>query len=128
MKINNLFFFFSFFLFIFLDQFLKYLIRLQNGFYICNKGAAFGIPVPSFIIWIAAGIVLLFLLIFKKKLNQHFLCWSLFLAGITSNLIDRLFFGCVIDFIDLKFWPIFNLADVFIVVGSVFLLVKYLKK
>ncbi len=39
------------------------------------------------------------------------------LGGATGNLIDWLRGGAVIDFIDLRFWPVFNLADVFIVVG-----------
>lgn len=39
------------------------------------------------------------------------------LGGATGNLIDRLRYGSVIDFIDLRFWPVFNLADVAIVVG-----------
>ncbi len=63
----------------------------------------------------------------------------LILSGAVSNVVDRLFFGCVIDFIDLKFWPasnalpgiagwpVFNLADIFISSGAILLLVKYLK-
>jgi signal peptidase II len=39
------------------------------------------------------------------------------LGGATSNLIDRFRHGAVIDFIDLGFWPVFNLADVAIVFG-----------
>ena len=39
------------------------------------------------------------------------------LGGATSNLMDWLLRGAVIDFIDLRVWPVFNLADVFIVLG-----------
>lgn len=41
------------------------------------------------------------------------------LAGAISNILDRLYFGCVIDFIRLPFWPLFNLADAFIVIGVI---------
>jgi signal peptidase II len=39
------------------------------------------------------------------------------LGGATGNLIDQLWRGAVTDFIDLRIWPVFNLADAFIVVG-----------
>jgi signal peptidase II len=39
------------------------------------------------------------------------------LGGATSNLIDWLRRGAVMDFIDLRIWPVFNLADAFIVLG-----------
>ena len=43
-------------------------------------------------------------------------------AGALGNVVDRLLYGGVIDFIDVGFWPVFNLADVFLVVGVVVLL------
>jgi hypothetical protein len=52
----------------------------------------------------------------------------LILSGGISNIIDRIYFGCVIDFIDLKFWPVFNLADVFIVIGAIFLILNSFSK
>lgn len=59
--------------------------------------------------------------------NQDNILIILILSGAFSNIIDRLTFGCVTDFIDLKFWPVFNLADIFIVLGAVFLLVRWKK-
>jgi len=44
------------------------------------------------------------------------------LGGAFGNLLDRLRFGFVTDFLDFKFWPVFNLADSAIVVGMVLLL------
>ena len=41
------------------------------------------------------------------------------LSGATSNVIDRLQLNCVVDFINLPFWPVFNLADTFIVIGGI---------
>ena len=57
--------------------------------------------------------------------KKYILSIILILSGAISNIIDRLYFGCVIDFIHIPFWPaIFNLADVFITIGTVILLVK----
>ncbi len=43
-------------------------------------------------------------------------------GGATGNLIDRLLFGGVIDYIDFNFWPVFNLADIAIVAGSLLII------
>jgi signal peptidase II len=47
---------------------------------------------------------------------------GLVVGGSVSNLADRIRLGHVTDFIDLEFWPAFNLADTFIVVGVALLL------
>ncbi len=46
---------------------------------------------------------------------------GLILAGASGNLIDRLFFGYVIDFLDFRIWPVFNIADSAITIGAVLL-------
>jgi|WetSurMetagenome_2_1015567.scaffolds.fasta_scaffold13025_5 hypothetical protein len=51
---------------------------------------------------------------------------SLILAGGISNLIDRLYFGCIIDFIDLQIWPVFNFADIYITIGAIAILMEIL--
>ncbi len=48
---------------------------------------------------------------------------GLILGGALGNLADRLARGCVIDFIDLSFWPVFNIADVGIALGSLLLFI-----
>jgi signal peptidase II len=50
------------------------------------------------------------------------------LGGALSNLIDRYRYGCVIDFIDIKIWPIFNLADIFITIGAIIVILRNFKK
>jgi signal peptidase II len=126
-----------------IDQFSKYIIRLRQlaggGFYICNKNIAFGIPVPEFIFWPVISVIIIMLFFSFKKCfmpicvsegsqtlsrrpNPIYL--SIALAGILSNLIDRFSFGCVIDFINLKFWPLFNLADVMIIAGAILLIIQ----
>ena len=131
-----------FVLLIFIDQLSKYSIRAFRGFYICNKGIAFGIILPNWlilpiIIAIISFIGLLILNRFKNPDNKNFTFNPnfkildypavLIFSGALSNLFDRLIYGCVIDFIDLGFWPVFNLADVLICLGVFFLIIK-LKK
>ncbi len=116
--------FFLIIFFILLDQLSKYIVRSSGGFYICNKGIAFGISVPVILIWIIAITLFFYFDYLISTLKSHLfkLGLILILAGGISNLLDRATFGCVIDFIDLKFWPVFNLADTFIVLGVIILL------
>lgn len=139
---------FSSILLIFIDQLSKYIIRTSRGFYICNKGIAFGVVLPSWLILLATIAIISFigLLILNLKfetclpigkvLNQFSnskiknLNFPLILviSGAISNLLDRLYNGCVIDFIDLKVWPVFNLADSFIFLGILALLIQINRK
>lgn len=64
----------------------------------------------------------------KQKKNTQVLCLLLIIAGAVSNLIDRFKFGYVIDFIDIKIWPIFNIADIMIVSGALLLIINILKR
>jgi signal peptidase II len=50
---------------------------------------------------------------------------DLFLGGSLSNFVDRVRLGFVTDFLDLDYWPSFNLADTFIVAGVVLLFVSF---
>lgn len=112
----------------------KYLAQNQsipviNGVFhltlIYNRGAAFGIlrnQVPLFIVTSIFAVILIYFAIKKnshRKLYSLALC--LILAGALGNLADRLFFGYVIDFLDFRIWPVFNLADSAITIGAVLL-------
>jgi len=111
------------------DQLSKALIRLNGGFYICNHGIALGIKIPDILFWIfwCEIIFLLFYLLYKNSLSHNALYIIFILSGAISNLIDRLWQDCVFDFINLGFWPIFNLADLFITLGAIMLIITYLK-
>lgn len=94
--------------------------------YVENRGAAFGIfegktAFLSFLTIIMLGIAIG--LIFYKKIQSKFLIISLSLivAGGIGNLIDRIFRGFVVDYIDVRIinFAIFNLADCFVVTGGV---------
>lgn len=123
------------------DQLSKYIIRAKGGFYICNKALAFGLSFSSAIaIFLILLILLLFLNLkfqtFNLKLISNFkfqilnfspvilFAFLLIVFGGLSNIIDRFYFGCVIDFIDLKFWPVFNLADVYITMGGIMIIIR----
>jgi signal peptidase II len=124
---RNLVLFFTAFSIIIADQITKYFIRSSGGFYICNKGMAFGLTVPLlffYFLWASIIFLLLFKLIAIKNIFQKYAIIFI-LAGAFSNLLDRLYFGCVIDFINLKIWPVFNLADISICLGAFFLIIKY---
>lgn len=124
---------------LFFDQLSKFIltkylalnqsIPVINGVFhltlIYNRGAAFGIlrnQVPLFIVTSIFAVILIYFAIKKnsrRKLYSLALC--LILAGALGNLADRLFFGYVIDFLDFRIWPVFNLADSAITIGAVLL-------
>lgn len=87
-----------------------------------NSGAAFGIfPNQGSFFMLVAVVVVIAILIYHRNLPAGNwlmrLSLGLQLGGAVGNLIDRVRYGYVIDFIDIGFWPIFNLADASIVIG-----------
>lgn len=91
-----------------------------------NTGAAFGLFQGKQTFLIILTLILIgvaVLLIFSKKINNYFFLssLSLIIAGGLGNFIDRIFRGFVVDYIDFKLinFAIFNLADMFVVFGSI---------
>ncbi len=101
---------------IFLDQITKFYLTLTT-----NTGAAFSLFQGQRYILIAISIIAIFFILKYYHERKYQFPLTLILAGTIGNLIDRIFLGYVRDFIDLKFWPIFNIADTIITIG-VFLL------
>ncbi|MDI7276593.1 MAG: signal peptidase II [Anaerolineae bacterium] len=100
--------------------------------YVTNTGAAFGLfPQLGNVYVVVALLIVGALLIFYRNLAlTHRLmqvCLGLQLGGALGNLLDRLRFGHVIDFIDFKVWPVFNVADSSIVIGVVILAWLFIK-
>ncbi|MDW7651286.1 MAG: signal peptidase II [Bacillota bacterium] len=90
--------------------------------YIRNFGAAFGILAhrTGFFVLITVAVVLFILFFLHQLPKEHKLlriALALQLGGALGNLLDRLRFGYVVDFLDFRFWPVFNIADIAIVVG-----------
>ncbi|RME46880.1 MAG: signal peptidase II [Chloroflexi bacterium] len=90
--------------------------------HVINPGAAFGLfPDQGSLFAVIAVIVVVAILVYYRYLPAHnwFVRMSLGLqlGGALGNLADRLQHGYVVDFIDFKIWPVFNLADMAIVTG-----------
>jgi len=97
--------------------------------YHVNTGAAFGFFDNSTHFLIIASIVFVVLIVYylmTKPVESivRTSCIAI-LAGAIGNLIDRLRLGYVIDFIDLRVWPIFNIADSCITLGVVVILIHH---
>ena len=101
--------------------------------YVHNTGAAWSLfNDKSFMVLIISVIIILIIgyYIYKNKPNNRIekFGYALILGGAIGNFIDRVIYGYVIDFIDVKIfnydYPIFNLADMFIVIGVILLIIK----
>ena len=146
-KIQTKIYFLSLSIFIVLiDQFTKYLMFYNKKLFINkdfllfkldfvkNNGAAFNIFSGSRIflsfISIIFSILIIYLILNKNNLNTHDLYfYSFILGGTIGNGIDRIFKGFVVDFINLNIinFPVFNIADISINVGFIFLLYSIFK-
>ncbi len=97
-----------------------------------NTGIAFGLFKNHGIVFVIIPAIAIVLLVFNiyyyrnhKDLSRvYIVAISLILGGAIGNLIDRIFFGYVIDFIDLRIWPVFNVADSAITIGAVLIGIK----
>lgn len=90
--------------------------------YVENRGAAFGILQDQTPFFILVGLIVIGVIVASYRyvpepgrlLN---LCLGLQMGGAIGNLVDRIRVGYVVDFIDLTYWPVFNVADSAICVG-----------
>jgi len=110
-----------------LDESLK-VIGPFSIHHVQNSGIAFGLfasatAIVTALTALAVGWMLVF---FARSGARHPVlpvALGLLIGGSTSNLIDRIRLGHVTDFLDLRYWPAFNLADSFIVIGVAILFV-----
>jgi len=105
-----------------------------------NKGAAFSFLHDAagwqryFLITVSMIAIVVIPFFIKNNKKEPLVLWSLtfILAGAIGNLIDRIYYGYVIDFIYLHvndfYWPAFNIADSFITIGVVLLIFDMVKK
>ena len=95
--------------------------------YVQNRGGAWGIfnNIPLlFIVLIPIVVIGLFFYAIHSKRKLEIISISMIIGGALGNYIDRLFRGYVVDFIDFRIWPVFNVADIFVVVGGVLLILS----
>jgi len=132
--------------FVILDRFIKFLainqyldepINLLGGwfrlYFTPNYFIAFSLPLSG--IWLNFLIVLLVLIIMyytihviwtRKKYDYQALFLTIILLGAISNMLDRFRYGFVIDYLDLKYFTVFNIADTMITIGAIgFIIVLY---
>jgi signal peptidase II len=91
-----------------------------------NRGAAFGmLPWAFYLFLVLSSAVIVGSFLFFKKLIRlptwYQIACGMILGGAAGNLLDRLTYGIVVEFIDFRFWPVFNLADSSIVLGGILL-------
>lgn len=132
-------------LIIILDQVIKYIVvdnmflgqsipivpHLLHLTYILNPGAAFGILENQRFFFILIAIILTIAIVYFypkiQQLNKLFQTGiALLFSGAIGNMIDRIFIGKVVDYIDFRIWPIFNLADIAIVFGCIVIIYELL--
>ncbi len=128
--------FFISFLILLIDRLTKYLVMRQmeefqtipiikdvfHFTFIYNKGAAFGMLQNKqwlFILLALALLVAAYLLRKHIKASDNYVRFgvALLVSGAIGNLIDRIVYNKVVDFLDFIIWPIFNIADIAICVG-----------
>ncbi|MDZ8056264.1 MAG: signal peptidase II [Aulosira sp. ZfuVER01] len=149
MRLKNQLFWLAAFLAFFIDQLTKYWVvqtfklgqtlpLLQDVFhftYVTNTGAAFSLlsGKVEWLRWLSLGVslVLIGLALFGPLLNfWDQLGYGLILGGAVGNGIDRFILGYVVDFLDFRLinFAVFNMADSFISIGIVCLLIASLQK
>jgi signal peptidase II len=152
---KKFFFNFSIIIFVFfLDRISKYLILkyfeksidqniIINSFLnfnlLWNDGIAFGLLqfeqklFYNFVTLLIFVILIIVSRLASKSKGLEKICYLMILGGGFGNLFDRLYYGSVIDFIDLNYnnfhWFIFNVADMFITIGILILIIsEFIKK
>lgn len=110
---------------LFLNQSIPIIKSIFHLTLVHNTGAAFGVLKNQTQLFIITSVFAIVLICLNLRQNKDKLIYkiglSFVLAGALGNLIDRLFLGYVVDFLDFRIWPVFNVADSAITVGAILL-------
>lgn len=131
-------------LLIIIDQITKYFATklidtkvvidgLLNFTYVENRGAVFGLMQGSnYVMAILSSIICIALIIYLARIVKEGktpnIGFYMVIAGGIGNIIDRMFRGYVVDFIDTPFIATFNVADMLVVLGACFIILSQLKE
>jgi signal peptidase II len=106
--------------------------------YVKNYYIAFSLPFSGPILTISIGLIIIFLMFYlvrtvvpNPKLqipNPNFYPLTILIIGAILNFTDRIKLGYVVDYFDLKYFTIFNLADIMIVTSVIYLLITLRRK
>ena len=140
---NKKLFFILFFCVFIVESIIKYLVNLyleeiiiiKNIFilrFVQNFGAGFGLFQNQLVLMNIISLIVIAVIIYNYKdiikNKLYTTAFALILAGTISNLIDRLAYGYVIDYLDFQVWPVFNIADSAITIGIMILLYSMINK
>jgi len=147
MSKKNILIFSTAFIVVILDQLTKFLIKdnirlgtsipiIRNVLhltYVTNSGSAFGLFKGFNLFFIIFSIFVIFAIFYylKRIIKSEGLLQisvGLLLGGTIGNLIDRILYGSVTDFIDFRIWPVFNVADSAVTISIILLIVLLWKK
>ncbi len=100
--------------------------------YLKNRGIIFGLFFPPTIsIIVVSGIIIAVLLFLLGKISLKSrwqkISLGLLWGGLLANFFDRFWDGNVVDFLNFRFWPVFNVADITICIGAALLFIEILK-
>ncbi|MBI2267229.1 MAG: signal peptidase II [Armatimonadetes bacterium] len=98
---------------------------------VANRGGAFGMFQAGGAVLLALSMVAVILLtLFHTRIARKdpwvIFCLGLVTGGALGNLSDRIRYGYVVDFLDLRWWPVFNVADAAITVGVTIMIIRLL--
>ena len=114
-------------------QSIKILPNIFHFTFVLNNGTAFGLlrgqnAALALLSILAITLIIFYLLKHKDLSLVVSLALGLILGGALGNLFDRVRFGYVIDFLDFRVWPVFNIADSAITIGAVILAWNILRR
>lgn len=94
---------------------------------ICNPGGPFGISLPVWLLTLIGSGAGIFLAVqwWKEESLTLLWPWLLIISGGAGNLLERGLFGCIMDYIALPFFPMFNIADILLTVGAIGIIVRW---
>jgi len=124
----------SILLFFLVDRFTKvYILKnpspeFGGGFFSLhiNEQIAFSLPLTYLILYPLVILILILLIFFwykdLKKKSILIWPWSLIIIGAISNFLDRIQYGGVIDFITVPYFTVFNISDIYISLGVIWIM------